>query len=585
MKCIRCGKPHFVLANDSRTPVCKDCYPMMKECPICKRVFFPLFEGDDKCNACYHGDDWCECCMGTRTDLKVYIGTLMCPNCLKDRKDSSMAKYFNHQLTGEFNTSHNMVKDKVLNNTQRHFLQLLGLSDKYSWSTGFFFDQVGLHAFQVECECCQEVYVPRILGKYTFINQQYFCPECAEHLVGCTNCSKVLDKRIDVVEEVGTEFYCPECFSQLSYCDDCGDTILLGDEVYLELSDSTTTVCSSCADEYSRCDDCRKYFPTNDMNRDRSICVCNSCYEDSYYACEDCGDICSLDSSCYDEYNDRTLCSSCYNSVMASIMDDEPRIEVQTLRDNDHPFAIGMELEFECAGNRQEICQEVKRNYYPFLWCKSDGSLSHDNGLETPCQPMTWEYWLEKGKDELETYISFLNRRNCRAWRTSAGIHISLDRDGFSTGHLYKFLKFFYENPEYIFRISRRNQSSFEKWCDCKSLNRKGLAQKFKERQHGGDKYEAVNLNHSSHIEIRIFAGTLNWDSILANIEFCRGVYEYTDNEGMKDVSVMNFENYMIENKDSFPNFYKLFHPVYQHPLPIQDNTLKIRKSSKRITL
>lgn len=412
-----------------------------------------------------------------------------------------------------------------------------------------------------ECDKCGNVYMYSTGRELNYI---MFCGECSKDLIPCYSCSNVMDK-----DEVKGDNYCEECYNNLSYCDHCGD---ISDDLTSILvqrghgngrAEERIMVCEGCRDDsFFRCDNCRDWFEEKD-----EACsdphICDGCYQEEYTTCEECGDIIHNDQSYYFEDEEETLCRSCYNNRENSLCDDEPYIEVQRIRNSDHPFAIGMELEFECAGNRRDICWYVKKNLYPLFWCKSDGSLSSENGLEIPCQPMSWEYYQEKGRDQIEGLVDYLSDKGCTAWKTNAGIHISLDKEGFNTAHTYRFLKFFYENPEFIFKISRRNFSSFEKWCDCRSLDRKGLAQKFKEecKRSGGSKYEAVNLNHSSHYEVRIFAGTLKKSSIFANIEFCRGVYEYTRDAKTKDVSVKGFEKYVRQFQDRFKHLINLHLP------------------------
>lgn len=425
-----------------------------------------------------------------------------------------------------------------------------------------------------ECECCTRN-IPMNPLMYEKINGGYYCKTCAPTLIPCSNCTHVME-RGDEYNYIHGNVYCPDCYESLPVCEDCGN-VIIEDDVNIDIiGRGDTVLCQSCFDSYRQCDSCRNYLHKDDSIRDSDTCICQDCYDNYYSTCNRCDTIIYQDNAYYDEYSSETLCRDCYRRAEQEIIDYDPDIEVQYVdMDEDESFTIGMELEFECAGNRGEIARYVYEEYRNLLWSKTDGSLSHDNGLETPTQPMTWEYWLRFGKDELKDYFKFLNNRGCRAWRTNAGLHVSLGRSGFSTGHLYKFLKFFYENPEYIFKISRRSEDKFNKWCDCRTLDRKGLAKKFREgKDCNGDKYEAVNLQHHYHIEVRIFAGTLNWESFLANIEFCRGLYEYTRDESIKDVSVRNFQNFMWENREAFPHFYHNFNPTYQHSLPFNDCSL-----------
>lgn len=595
MVCKHCGKPSYRRLNSTNMHiVCKECKESLyRECAICGEYFFKDYMNSRYCPHCRSIDPTissCAICGNHKAHVRGHNGSSVCQDCYDlypsckgcDHKFhapcgqeycKSCTEYYGERNVGI------MYKQWILEMAMETPIMGLG--------TIRLLEAWDMENFIGECECCSQNF-PFFKWMYKKINGGYYCLSCAPDMVGCSNCTNVMVKGQDEIHRINGDNYCQSCYKEFPACDDCDD-IITGESRTIRVSGSSRTVCESCLESYQKCDDCGDWVQDEDFvtfSNSSSSGVCQECYSDYYGTCESCGEVFHQDNMRWNEYDDCQYCRDCYRDRENEIFDNDPEYEVQYIdMEKDESFTIGMELEFECSNNRTEIAQHVYNNLYPLFWNKTDGSLSGDNGLETPCQPMTWEFFLNSGKETLQKYISFLNRRNCRAWRTDAGLHISLGRSGFSTGHLYKFLKFFYENPDYIFRISRRESYKFEKWCDCKTLDRKGLAKKFREnKDYNGDKYEAVNLNHSTHIEVRIFAGTLNWQSLMANIEFCRGLYEYTRDENIKDVSVNNFGNFMVENKDSFPCFYELFKPSYQHTLPC-DSPIKIRKSCKRIAI
>jgi len=447
----------------------------------------------------------------------------------------------------------------MANNTRNFFKELAEECDILNEQTVLLLEGLGISSVEV-CSVCEN---NMMFKKGKHMNHSFLCSKCSVVHNPCEGCSNIIHIIEDDFLHVNGKDYCPECAMNFIACEDCGDMAENPTTITLERRRrETRTLCSSCLENYFQCQDCGNWWH-EDFRAVNNMSLCDDCYNESYSSCGNCGDTIHIDDSYYDENTDETLCRRCWERRDADSMDNEPPFKVQRISQDDHPFAIGMELELECRGNRNEIARHIKNYWYPLFWCKSDGSLSHDNGIEIPCQPMSWEYYVEKGEDQISEVLDHLTDEGCTAWRTSAGIHISLSKEGFTTGHTYKFLKFFYENPEYVFRISRRSKESFRKWCDCTSLDRKGLARKFREdyKRMGGDKYEAVNLNHDTHYEIRIFAGTLKKSSILANIEFCRAVYEYTEQEKVRDVSVRRFEKYVGNFQDRFSNLINLYCP------------------------
>lgn len=412
-----------------------------------------------------------------------------------------------------------------------------------------------------DCSICEKV---MLWERIEYMNGSRVCAKCAIVTIPCHGCSSLIHTLEDDVNYHNNKPYCEDCYDDLVFCDDCGN-ILENYPREIIVDNRSLILCNRCLDDsYFFCRDCDKWYAkyNTESHEDGNDSLCEDCYQDNYMSCSSCGDLVNIDDSYYDEYSDSSYCSSCYRDLESRLMDDDPNFKIQKIGYLDESFAVGMELELECNNNRKDITRYIRDEYYPFFYCKSDGSLSDRNGLEIPCQPMTWEYYKAEGKDKLVSLLDYLQGKDCKAWKTNAGIHISLSKRGFTTSHTYKFLKFFYENPKYIFRISRRDEYKFKQYCDCLSLDRKGLADKFKEdwKSHGGNKYEAVNLNHSSHYEVRIFAGTLKTSSVLANIEFCRGVYMYTKQEKAKDVSVKRFEQYILGfDPGSYENFINLF--------------------------
>jgi len=450
------------------------------------------------------------------------------------------------------------IKEDIM--TKMWFSGLIEECDCINKVTENLIINLGLDINVEECSICEKTMLEE---RIEYMNHSAICDKCSVVTIPCCSCLNLIHTLEDDVNYHDGKSYCEDCFSDLVFCECCNEIVENPHEIKVE--DEYVTLCSRCKrDEYFQCNHCSKWFSQDDNNHysdDNGNWICENCYSDNYQNCSSCGALIDTDSSYYDEHSDQSYCSSCYRDLENSLMDDEPNFRLMRIDNEDEPFAVGMELEFECDGNRKDIAHYVKDELYPLFWCKSDASLSDRNGLEIPCQPMSWEFFLDRGKDKLEDLLEFLQKEGCTAWGTNAGIHISLSKRGFNTSHTYKFLKFFYENPEYIFKISRRKKWNFEKYCDCISLDRKGLAKKFKEDNNGyGCKYEAVNMCHSSHYEIRIFAGTLKTSSVLANIEFCRGVYMYTKQEKAKDISVKRFEQYILGfDPSSYQNFIKLF--------------------------
>jgi len=126
--------------------------------------------------------------------------------------------------------------------------------------------------------------------------------------------------------------------------------------------------------------------------------------------------------------------------------------------------------------------------------------------------------------------------------------------------HLFKFLKFFYENYDFIYKISQRDERSTRgcaQWGGTKEYNdQKTLLRKAKEKR-GFGKYTALNIDHKKTIEVRIFRGTLNVGSWFKNMEFVKAVFEFSRLFGFKDVGVEEFKRFVGEERKSYGNLWK----------------------------
>jgi hypothetical protein len=127
-------------------------------------------------------------------------------------------------------------------------------------------------------------------------------------------------------------------------------------------------------------------------------------------------------------------------------------------------------------------------------------------------------------------------------------MHIHISKANFTTWHLYRFLKFFVENKEFIVSISQRKIEKLQKWANIEDENDSSLIYKAKKKDGNDKRYVAINLQNKATIEIRIFRGTLNSNSFMKNIEFAHSLFMYTKEN--KDISLDGFKMYLESSCD-----------------------------------
>lgn len=215
--------------------------------------------------------------------------------------------------------------------------------------------------------------------------------------------------------------------------------------------------------------------------------------------------------------------------------------------DNDKTPFFGIELEVERKNSNDikhsEMAEMIEHDHWYF---KSDGSLT--DGFEIVTHPLTFNY-IKHSSKSFEDSLRLLIDNNYNSYNANTcGMHVHITKKCFTTWHLYRFLKFFVENKEFIVAISQRKMEKLKKWANIEDDNDSELIYKAKKKNGNSERYVAVNLRNNATIEIRIFRGTLNFNSFMKNIEFCHSVFMYTKENN--EISLSGFKEYLNYSKD-----------------------------------
>jgi len=218
----------------------------------------------------------------------------------------------------------------------------------------------------------------------------------------------------------------------------------------------------------------------------------------------------------------------------------------------DVPF-FGIELEVEkmdkSETQRHVMASKIENKAWYF---KNDGSLN--NGFEIVSHPLTFSYIKHSAKD----FESALNELSNNAYNSynanTCGMHIHISKKAFGTWQLYKFMKFFAENVPFIVAISQRKMEKLVQWANIEDNDDNALMYKAKKKEGNSARYVAINLQNYSTIEVRIFRGTLNFQSFMKNIEFVHALYMFT--KECKIITLDSFKEY-IANSCEYSNLKK----------------------------
>lgn len=327
------------------------------------------------------------------------------------------------------------------------------------------------------------------------------------------------------------------------------------DLLYGNWTYSSERICNDCSCGYIQCDMCSSYVKESDVTiAGNGDSLCPDC-ADHTAQCDDCG--CRF----YEDDLEDGLCEECereqederdhydYESPHYTSLDP---LRFYDCGEAD-PLYFGIELEMECTDCDESI-YEASMSLPEWTSVTSDCSLNH--GMEVRSHPQSWE-WLQKNGQEEWGKVLSLRHSGWRGYKTTtAGIHIHMSINSFSTLQLFKFLKLLYENRDFTLAISRRTASKFDYWG---GVSNDGGADEASMRKKANDKHSyckstAVNMVHDGTIEIRIFRSTLDPKGFFGNIEFCKAVYEFTKVATINKITVPNFIEYAKEHGGMYPN-------------------------------
>jgi hypothetical protein len=217
-------------------------------------------------------------------------------------------------------------------------------------------------------------------------------------------------------------------------------------------------------------------------------------------------------------------------------------------------------LEVEFARCRLSADDMLRRIAKPYLYFKQDGSLSH--GVEIVAHPMTYAF-LKSKRTELTAMLQDMVRQGMRGYEPgTAGIHVHMSKDSFTSMHLYKFMKLVYENPDLTVKVSQRQRNRLDQWASITRENPTDAALKRKaerktENINGAGRYVAVNLQPANTVEIRLFRSTLKPVSFFKCIEYVTAAYFYSKDAELGDLTQAKFLSWVAEQREEYPNLYK----------------------------
>jgi len=349
-----------------------------------------------------------------------------------------------------------------------------------------------------------------------------------------------------------SDFCSSDCANDAGYyqCEHCGDWVHEDDAVdacdYIYCG-------TSCAerDGYYQCEHCGEWHETLQDVRSTygTVPWCGSCVDNDAYRCDDCGAYMTAGAS--QHIGNSYYCPECAENHQDHLHEYGyvPPIRFFGVG----PLYLGVELETDSGYDRMEYCDDLMgiEGFPDRFWMTKDGSL--DNGVEITSMPMTLaEHVACHGMYELIAEAArshgFVSHNSGRC-----GLHIHVSRAALGKSEVvqdaggYKMMRLLQRFERQFHIFSRRTDTN---WCsyktcgnyepmdDAPSISKRddqkepGVLRKAAAMKRETTHAQALNFQHGSTFEFRIFRGTLKWETYYACLAIVEGIVHTVKQHG-----------------------------------------------------
>lgn len=385
-----------------------------------------------------------------------------------------------------------------------------------------------------------------------------------DSMIPCAVCSTDID-----IDDAHTterdDIVCDDCVRTCECCYEIGTTNDIHSYVDGDLW------CESCTNrEGNWCESCDEYTrnATNYI-ADRDTYWCDDCSSDTFY-CEDCS-----------SYFYQGYCESCPDARLIHDYGYRPDPIFHSTEGRERLY-FGLEIEVEAGRNYSDAATYAHQlEDMELAYLKSDGSLNC--GFEVVTHPMSHDFIKNEAEDFFNVITGLRNQHQVKSWGTSTcGVHIHISRTGFNGGaHMHRFLKLVYSNQDFYETMAGRSSDRWAKFDDVKHSEFLGRDEdgarmykqfnsyrsKLIEGNHT-DRYSAVNTQNRATLEMRIFKGTTNVNTIKSYVDLAHASVEYTRTISVREVSngaleVEPFLQYIVDNSELYPELVERINRLY----------------------
>ena len=407
-----------------------------------------------------------------------------------------------------------------------------------------------------------------------------------KHVKHCADCGKLHVRNVKHSYQGG--WLCSNCFeSRYKFCTKCNSVERRENmkQVREKHGELAHLVCGKCFNMYyTKCMRCGSHYASTSFKfvvvNNQTMMLCEGC-RSVVTECAECGSTDFADHMHHAALN-RFICTACmeeqlpikeYNYKPNPLFQLDKTCE-RSARENGE--FMGLEWEVENCGPHSHLIGVSKLMDIfgkKYIYCKKDSSIF--NGFEVVTHPFSYPNFVARRKDwaaAMDTMyeLGYRDKAQNPDWHKTVGIHIHINKWAFSTTHLYKFMKFFYnpENRGFLIDISQRGKENYYAKFHPEAMKNLCKSSKYRKNQckvvdqndpHAGDydKNVAVNLKPAPTVEVRIFASTLNPRDFFKNVEFIRALFLFSKDIPISEVTVPKFLEYcMGREAKTYKNLY-----------------------------
>lgn len=258
-------------------------------------------------------------------------------------------------------------------------------------------------------------------------------------------------------------------------------------------------------------------------------------------------------------------------------------------------FELETQVRDECRhmDAHNEVAKKIRASMRNLGLCfQTDGSIC--NGFEIVSQPMTYNF-IKENKGKLEKMLNILAENGYSSHDGGkCGLHIHFSRNYFGDTseeqdkNIRKLILFTETFKDEISRFSRRTNFHYCRFTSDRYQEDNGaIASRYlksskvlKDMNGSMNRYQVINNENTNTIEIRIFRGTLKYETLMSTLEFVNNLVQVIKNKEIRKISWDSVINYQdTEYLKEYCESKNIYNSTTMNDLSSQvENELKAKK-------